>query len=101
MLFLNRERLSRKVTHEKLMAPMAPLSEKILDIVGAHRRVTVRDAAAITGANRNTIKNHIAGRMWGDWCSGDEVGEPGMKREADHWPREPTRISWTSTTHTS
>lgn len=52
--------LERKVEQEKLMAPMAPLSEKLLGIVREHGRVTVREAAAATGANRNTIKDHLA-----------------------------------------
>ena len=50
------------------MAPLSPLSEKILSIVREHGRVTVREAAAITQANRNTIKDHLrqlvnAGRL--------------------------------------
>lgn len=50
------------------MAPLSPLSEKLLGIVREHGRVTVRDATAITEANRNTIKDHLfklvnAGRL--------------------------------------
>jgi predicted HTH transcriptional regulator len=42
------------------MAPLAPLSEKLLAIVAEHGRVTVRDAEALTKANRNTIKDHLS-----------------------------------------
>jgi predicted HTH transcriptional regulator len=50
------------------MASLAPLSEKLLGIVREHGRVTVREAAAITQANRSTIKEHLkqlvnAGRL--------------------------------------
>jgi Fic family protein len=51
--------LVRKMEREQLMAPLAPLSEKILGLVREHGRVTVRDAAAATGANRNTVKDHL------------------------------------------
>lgn len=52
--------LERKVEQERLMAPLSPLSEKLLGIVREHGRVTVREAATVTGANRNTIKDHLA-----------------------------------------
>ncbi|MBW2256460.1 MAG: Fic family protein [Deltaproteobacteria bacterium] len=60
--------LIRKLDEERLMAPLAPLSEKLLGIVREHGRVTVREAVALTGANRNTIKVHLqqlvrAGRL--------------------------------------
>jgi Fic family protein len=51
--------LSRKIERERLIAPLAPLSEKILGLVREHGRVTVREAAALTGASRNTIKDHL------------------------------------------
>jgi len=51
--------LVRKIEKERLMAPLAPLSEKILGLVREHGRVTVRDAATATGANRNTVKDHL------------------------------------------
>lgn len=60
--------LAQKVEQERFMAPLAPLSEKLLGIVNEHGRVTVREAAALTKANRNTIKDHLgklvdAGRL--------------------------------------
>ena len=51
--------LEKKVERERLMAPLAPLSEKILSIVREHGRVTVRNAAMVIGASRNTIKDHL------------------------------------------
>lgn len=67
-LHRQKELLERKVERERLMVPLAPLSEKLFGIVNEHGRVTVREAAALTKANRNTIKDHLrklvsAGRL--------------------------------------
>jgi Fic family protein len=51
--------LARKVERERLMTPLTPLSRELLGIVDSHGRVTVRQAVALTGANRNTIKHHL------------------------------------------
>jgi len=51
--------LARKIETERLMTPLAPLSQELLGIVDSHGRVTVRQAVALTGANRNTIKHHL------------------------------------------
>jgi Fic family protein len=51
--------LARKVEKEHLMTPLAPLSQELLSIVDSHGRITVRQAVALTGANRNTIKHHL------------------------------------------
>ena len=51
--------LARKVESERLMTPLAPLSQELLGIVDSHGRVTVRQAVTLTGANRNTIKHHL------------------------------------------
>ena len=53
------EVLGQKIEAERLMAPLAPLSEKLMGIVAEHGRVTVREATALTQANRNTIKDHL------------------------------------------
>jgi len=58
-LHRQKEALDRKVKREKMMAPLAPLSEKLMGIVREHGRVTVQEAAAITQANRSTIKEHL------------------------------------------
>lgn len=67
-LHRQQEVLERKIEQERLMDPLAPLSAELLAIADAHGRVTVRDAVALTGANRNTIKDHLgklvaAGRL--------------------------------------
>jgi len=51
--------LGTKIERERLMAPMARLSEELLVIVREHGRLTVREATALTGANRNTVKDHL------------------------------------------
>jgi len=51
--------LARKIEAERLMTPLAPLSQKLLGIVDSHGRVTVRQAVTLTGANRNTLKHHL------------------------------------------
>lgn len=59
-LHRQKEVLERKIEQERLMAPLAPLSEELLGIVRQHGRVTVREAVAVTHANRNSIKDHLA-----------------------------------------
>jgi len=51
--------LERKIERERLIAPLSPLSELLLQIVRDTGRVTVKIAVAHTGANRNTIKDHL------------------------------------------
>ena len=58
-LVRQKEVLGRKIERERLILPLAPLSEKLLSIVLEHGRVTVREGAVLTGANRNTIKDHL------------------------------------------
>ena len=58
-LIRQKEVLERKIKQERIMAPLAPLSEKILAIIREHGRVTVREAVKLTGANRNTVKDHL------------------------------------------
>lgn len=62
LLALHRQKavLERKIEQERLMAPLAPLSEKLLAIVAEHGRVTVRDAETLTNTNRNTVKDHLS-----------------------------------------
>ncbi len=42
-----------------MMGEMAELSQQIMNIARDHGRVTVAAAANVTGANRNTIKDHL------------------------------------------
>jgi predicted HTH transcriptional regulator len=58
-LVRQKEVLERKIERERLMSPLAALSEKLLSIVLEHGRVAVREGAALTGANRNTVKDHL------------------------------------------
>lgn len=52
--------LEEKIRREKiLLDSLPPLSLEILDIVRTQGRVSVADAAKITGTSRNTIKDHL------------------------------------------
>ena len=52
--------LQEKIERERLMLGDLPeLSLRILQIARDHGRVTIRSAAAATGASRNTIKDHV------------------------------------------
>ena len=52
--------LQEKLERERLMLGDLPdLSRRILQIARDHGRVTIRAAAAATGASRNTIKDHV------------------------------------------
>ena len=52
--------LESKIETEKMIAQLPPLSQEIVQIAKQHGKVALRDARKITGANRNTIKAHIA-----------------------------------------
>ena len=52
--------LESKIETEKVIDQLPPLSQEIVRIARQHGKVMVRDALRITGANRNTIKAHIA-----------------------------------------
>jgi Fic family protein len=53
-------RLEKKIERERLILGDLPeLSEQILELCREHGRVTVAEAAKVTGANRNTIKDHL------------------------------------------
>ncbi|MDP6688931.1 MAG: DUF977 family protein [Alphaproteobacteria bacterium] len=55
-----KDRLNTKLEREHIMASLLPdLSVKILEIVKAHGRITIRQLVTLTGANRNTIKKHL------------------------------------------
>ena len=52
--------LQEKIDHERAMLGDLPeLSVRILEIARDHGRVTIRAAAAATGASRNTIKDYV------------------------------------------
>lgn len=53
-------RLEKKIERERLILGDLPeLSVRILELCREHGRVTVAEAAKVTGANRNTIKDHL------------------------------------------
>ncbi|MEO8812029.1 MAG: DUF977 family protein [Caulobacteraceae bacterium] len=53
-------RLANKVEREKLLLSAMPeLALRIVDHVRDHGRVTIGDAVTLTGANRNTLKEHL------------------------------------------
>ena len=52
--------LDEKVRREKIVLDaLPPLSVQILDIVRTQGRITVAEAAKITGTSRNTVKDHL------------------------------------------
>ena len=54
-------RLEKKVERERLVLGDLPeLSVQLLELVREHGRITVAEAAKLTGANRNTIKDHLS-----------------------------------------
>ena len=53
-------RLEKKIERERLVLGDLPvLSVQILELCRERGRVTVADATKVTGANRNTIKDHL------------------------------------------
>ncbi|PIE19099.1 MAG: hypothetical protein CSA65_03405 [Proteobacteria bacterium] len=58
-LHRQKEALEGTIEQERLMAPLAPLSDEPLATVAEHGRVTVRDAESLTKAKRDTIKDHL------------------------------------------
>lgn len=56
------KRLEKKVEREKLvLAPLPELSLQIIEFVREHGRITIGEATILTGANRNTLKQHFRG----------------------------------------
>ena len=52
--------LEQKIKRERIVLDaLPPLSVKILEIVREHGRVSVAEAAMITGTSRNTVKDHL------------------------------------------
>ena len=54
------KRLEKKVEYEKIVLAAVPeLSLRIIDITRERGRITLMSAVELTGANRNTVKQHI------------------------------------------
>ena len=59
-LVAQKDRLERKIRRERLILGSLPeLSQRLLELCRERGRLTVAEAAAATGSNRNTIKDHI------------------------------------------
>jgi Fic family protein len=59
-LLQQKQRLVQKMTRESIVLGKLPmLSVQILELVREHGRITVADLVKATGANRNTIKDHL------------------------------------------
>lgn len=57
-----KRRLEKKIEQERIILSALPeLSLQIVEIIKERGRTTVSDTVALTGANRNTVKKHIAG----------------------------------------
>ncbi len=53
-------RLNKKIEREKLvLAPLPTLSLQIVEFAREHGRITMGDAIRLTGASRNTLKQHF------------------------------------------
>ncbi len=53
-------RLEKKVEREKLvLATLPELSLQIVEFTREHGRITIGEAIKLTGANRNTLKQHF------------------------------------------
>jgi predicted HTH transcriptional regulator len=54
-------RLEKKIERERLVLGDLPeLSVQILELARERGRITVAEATTLTGANRNTIKDHLS-----------------------------------------
>ena len=54
-------RLSAKLERERILLGRLPdLSVRLLDLCREHGRLTVAMAVDLTGANRNTVKDHLS-----------------------------------------
>lgn len=55
-----KQRLERKMERERvILGDLPDLSVTILELAREHGRVTVMEAARVTGASRNTVKDHL------------------------------------------
>lgn len=55
-----KQRLERKMERERvILGDLPELSVAILELAREHGRVTVQEAARVTGASRNTVKDHL------------------------------------------
>jgi len=56
-----KQRLEQKIERERIMTGTLPaLSLQILELAKEHGRIAIGEIVKITGANRNTVKKHLA-----------------------------------------
>ena len=68
--------LQIKLEREKLLAAqLPPLSLEIIDLVKRHGNLRIAQIAGITGANRNTVKKHLAKLIAANHLSKQGVGK--------------------------
>jgi len=59
-LVRQKDTLATRIERERQMAPLPPLSARILELVREHGRLTIAAAVELLGAaNRNTVKAHL------------------------------------------
>ena len=69
-------RLQIKLEREKLLAAqLPPLSLEIIDLVKRHGNLRIAQIVEITGANRNTVKKHLAKLIAANHLSKQGVGK--------------------------
>ena len=71
-----KERLERKLEHERILARTLPtLSTQILDLVKERGRITISEIVALVGANRNTIKKQLKVLVDANYIVANGVGK--------------------------
>ena len=71
-----KRRLEKKIERERIILGTLPeLSLQILDLVKERGRITIADVVALTGANRNTVKKHLAALVDTNHLSQNGVGK--------------------------
>ncbi|MBF0381317.1 MAG: Fic family protein [Magnetococcales bacterium] len=71
-----KRRLEKKIAHERIIMETLPaLSLQILELVKEHGRLKIGEIVTITGANRNTVKNHLKALVASNHLSQNGVGK--------------------------
>lgn len=71
-----KRRLEKKIVREQLILRTLPeLSLQILDFIKERGRITIAEVVTLTGANRNTVKKHLAALVEGNHVSQHGTGK--------------------------
>lgn len=71
-----KRRLEKKIERERIILGTLPeLSLQILDLLKERGRITIADVVTLTGANRNTVKKHLAALVDTNHLSQNGVGK--------------------------